>query len=178
MAAMPSPEPVNPMPSVVVAVSDTSQPMAWLKACCASSRRLPISDDWPRRPRLRSPASCHAHANTQPSRGASRRRVCRHRRNRNRLRKACLYHPIRLRKATRQSTHGLRHHRPNHLRCRHHPNANRQAITACLHHGTRIDGRQIPDRYAWKFPYFFLDFLFSASTRAKVSMAASSGASV
>jgi len=166
MAAMPSPEPVNPMPSVVVAVSDTSQPMAWLNACCASSRRLP------------SPASCHAHANTQPSRGASRRRACRHRRNRNRLRKACLYHPIRLRKATRQSTHGLRHHRPNHLRCRHHPNANRQAITACLHHGTRIDGRQIPDRYAWKFPYFFLDFLFSASTRAKVSMAASSGASV
>mgnify|MGYP006953499677 CR=1 FL=1 len=42
MAAMPSPEPVNPMPSVVVAVSDTSQPMAWLNACCASSRRLPI----------------------------------------------------------------------------------------------------------------------------------------
>lgn len=30
------------MPSVVVAVSDTSQPMAWLNACCASSRRLPI----------------------------------------------------------------------------------------------------------------------------------------
>ena len=31
---------------------------------------------------------------------------------------------------------------------------------------------------AHECPYFFLDFLFSASTRAKVSMAASFGASV
>ncbi len=42
MAAMPSPEPVNPMPSVVVAVTDTSQPIAADSAVSASLRRAPI----------------------------------------------------------------------------------------------------------------------------------------
>ena len=42
MAATPSPEPVNPMPSVVVAVTDTSQPIAADNAASASMRRVPI----------------------------------------------------------------------------------------------------------------------------------------
>lgn len=42
MAAMPSPRPVNPIWSVVVAVTDTGQPTAADRAASASARRVPI----------------------------------------------------------------------------------------------------------------------------------------
>ena len=203
MAAMPSPRPVNPIWSVVVAVTDTGQPTAADRA--AYTRWMPDA------PQLLATYRCHAfrhHARPhrhrtvnqclpsgrrQATRQSERARPHRHR---NRLRSPRIWrHRPRCMNQTpasraRQSTvHGLSRQAQNgerqnpalstllqtpcsplRWRC---PDERQQTIMNHEAPAYRIRTRPGPQQSN----HFFLDF-FSASTRAKVSAAASSGSAV
>ena len=226
MAAMPSPRPVNPIWSVVVAVTDTGQPTAADRAASASARRVPIFGRLPMiateadagvypldarcattscnisMPCIPAPCASAPTPNSEPmspkraaqaTRQSERARPHRHR---NRLRSPRIWrHRPRCMNQTpasraRQSTvHGLSRQAQNgerqnpalstllqtpcsplRWRC---PDERQQTIMNHEAPAYRIRTRPGPQQSN----HFFLDF-FSASTRAKVSAAASSGSAV
>ena len=192
MAAMPSPRPVNPIWSVVVAVTDTGQPTAADRAASASARRVPIfgrlpmiateadAGVYPLDARCATtscnismpciPAPC-ASAPTPNSEPMSPKRAA----PASRARQSTVHG------LSRQAQNGERQNpalstllqtpcSPLRWRC---PDERQQTIMNHEAPAYRIRTRPGPQQSN----HFFLDF-FSASTRAKVSAAASSGSAV
>ncbi len=177
MAAMPSPRPVKPIWSVVVAVTDTGQPTAADNAASASARRVPIFGRLRRWPRTRRRADSRYPQDGQQFHEAYPSRAYRHHAHGSPRRTVNQYRPDRQRRATHQSRRERPHHHRNHLRCPHigqpqpvqrslgPANTVRPTIIHVRNRKRQTDGHQSPGRRAGSL---LLGLLFGFDARQRV----------